>query len=213
MKEGYYPSLLSVDEKVATDSLLIPLNKVRHPQAMVGKKVKLRLPIGASSLQYDFLAGDCLPPLGKGLVADLEIEWTRPEVGGAEASRRAFKSRVNGPGNGVILPMPMPRFPTVCIRLRSLHEAPAEGYEPSCDFGNHMRGAMLVAYLKIRTGQSGGPLFGKMLDPISYWAARDEDEFEFEYVINPTGDRGLEIDRKHITVPSKHELEHEPEEF
>ncbi len=212
-KEGYYPSRLDVSGEMPSDSLRILLNKIRRPQPMVGKRVKLFLPIGASSLQYDFTAGDCLPPHGKGVVADLEIEWTRLEVMGAEASRRAFKSRINGAGNGVIPPgETSPASPSMSS-LRSLHEAPAEGYEPSCDFGNHMRGGSLVAYVRIRTGQPSGPLYGKMLDPISYWAAGDADEFEFEYVINPTGDRGLEMDMKHITVPSKHRLEYAPDEF
>ena len=48
---------------------------------------------------------------------------------------------------------------------------------------------------------------------INYIPRTGEDEFDFEYVINPSGDRGLEIDMKHIKVPSKHELEYPPHEF
>ena len=92
-------------------------------------------------------------------------------------------------------------------RLNSLHEAPQEGYTPSADFGNNARGGGLAAYLKIRAGEPGGPLFGKLRDPVSYWAERDYDEFEFEYVINPSGDRGLEIDRDKIKVPSGGKLD------
>ena len=52
-----------------------------------------------------------------------------------------------------------------------------------------------------------------MLDPISYWAERDADRFVFEYVINPSGGRGLEMDMQRLTVPARRELEHAPEEF
>src|SRR5207244_2056597 len=102
----------------------------------------------------------------------------------AEACRRAFKSRIVGQGNGVIVESTRSDPPTGISRLRSRYEAPIDGYEPGCDFGNHFRGGMLVADIKIRTGKPGGPLYGKMLDPISYEARRDEDYFEFEYVIN-----------------------------
>ena len=76
-----------------------------------------------------------------------------------------------------------------------------------------MRGHKLVAYIKIRSGEANGPMFGKLLDPISYWAGTDSDEFTFEYVINPSGDRGLEMDMKQITVPSRHKSEYPPDEF
>ena len=52
-----------------------------------------------------------------------------------------------------------------------------------------------------------------MLDPISYWAGKEADEFTFEYVINPSGDRGLEIDMNKLTVPGRRPLEYAPEEF
>ena len=59
--------------------------------------------------------------------------------------------------------------------------AAAEGYQPSGDFGDHTRGGMLVAYLKICTDQPGGSLFGKVLDPIHYSTSRDFDDFDCEY--------------------------------
>ena len=212
-KDGSYGTRLSVTAQMTADSLRIPLNRIRRPQPMVGKRVKLRLPVGSNRLQYDFMVGDCLPPLGQGVVADLEIEWTRPEVQHAEANRRAFTSRIIGEGNGLIPPPAKPAIEEPWSGLKSLHEAPLEGYEPSADFGNHFRGGNLVAYVKIRTGQPGGPLYGKLLDPLSYWNYEDYDRFEFEYVINPSGDRGLEMDMKKLTVPSRRELEYAPKMF
>lgn len=137
----------------------------------------------------------------------------RPAVGGGEACRRAFKSRVLGVGNGVIAESPDPLSTYGMNSLRSRYEAPTDGYEPSCDFGNHTPGGKIVAYLKIRTGQPGGPLFGKLLDALLYTMEGDADEFRFEYVINPSGGRGLEMDMNHLIVPARHELEYAPEEF
>lgn len=76
-KPGYYPASSYFDPaKQPAGEFTITLRRVHLPQAMVGKEVRLRVPIGATRLEYDFLAGDCLPPLGNGVVADLEIEWT-----------------------------------------------------------------------------------------------------------------------------------------
>lgn len=211
-KDDYYPTRFSVSHETPGEGLRLLLNRVRNPRAMIGKKAKLKLTGTNTRLQYDFVAGDCLPPLGKGVVADLEIEWTRPAVRHGEAWRQAFRSRILGEGNGVFAPEPPPGEVPVS-RLRSLHEAPLEGYEPSADFGNHFRGGNRVAYLKIRTGQAGGPLYGKLLDPLSYSHYEDTDTFEFVYVLNPSGGRGLEMDMKRITVPSRRKLEYAPEEF
>ena len=212
-KEGSYGTRLGVTREMAADALRIPLNRVRNPQPMIGKKVHLQLPVGHSRLQYDLVMGDCLPPLGRGMVADLEITWTRPEVGHGEAERAAFQSRILGASNGLIPPEPKPTPEGPTSSLRSLHEAPSEGYQPSADFGNHFTGGNLVAYVKIRTGQPGRPLYGKLLDPLAYTRYDDTDRFRFQYVINPSGDRGLEIDKNQITVPGKRKLEYAPEEF
>ena len=213
-KPGHYKTHAHFDpKKLPSGDFVIQLRRIHHPQAMIGKKVKLNIPVGASRLEYDFIAGDCLPPLGQGTYGDLVIKWTRPNPVGAEASRRAFSSRVSGEGNGVIAETEQSDPAKGVSKLRSSYEAPVDGYQPDCDFGNHFRGGMLVAYLKIRSGQPGGPLYGKMLDPISYWAGREEDEFTFEYVINPSGNRGLEMDMNKLTVPSRLKFEHAPEEF
>ena len=213
-KDGYYTSTLTVYWELKSESLVIPLKRIRHPQPMVGKQATQRIPIGNSRLQYDFVAGDCLPPLGNGVVADLEIEWTRPGVvGDAEATRRAFDPRVIGVGNGAIPPTKLPIL-QVHSSLSSLHEAPPEGYEPDCNFDDIMHTAVSdVVYIKIRSGQPGGPFFGKMYGPIRYDSSNDFDWFHFVYVVNPSGGRGLEMDMKRLTVPAKHGLEYPPHEF
>lgn len=213
-KLGYYQTSAHLDpKKLPAGDLVIQLRRIHRPQAMIGKSLRLKVPVGSARLAYDLVVGDCLPPLGKGTHADLEIEWTRPDPVNAEACRRAFKSRVVGTGNGVIADLKQSDLTTGISKLRSAYEAPADGYEPDCDFGNHTRGGMLVAYIKIRSGQPGGPFYGKMLDPISYWAAKDADEFTFAYVINPSGDRGLEMDMNKLTIPGRRQLEYAPEEF
>jgi hypothetical protein len=214
-KSGYYQTRATFHPGTETQNPAspIPLLRIINPQAMIGKKVRIRLPPGTGILHYDLLKGDCLPPLGKGSVPDLEIAWTRPVDRDAEACRLAFKSRFVGEGNGIIIHQPSVDPSFARSRLRSNQEAPGAGYQSQCDFGNHFRGGGIVAYMKIRRGGENGPLFGKMLDPISYWAANDGDEFKFEYVVNPSGNPGLEMDMKRITVPSRHQLEQPPVEF
>ena len=213
-KPSYYATSVSFDlNKYPKGEPVLTLRRILRPQAMIGKKALLRVPIGTSHISYDFLAGDCLPPIGNGVIADLEITRIRPVPGGAEACWRAFTSQIVGTGNGVVVDSLNDNSSVGRGTLLSQYEAPTEGYQPSCDFGNHMRGRLQVAYIKIRSEQPGGPMFGKLLDPISYWADFDADEFEFEYVINRSGARGMEMNMKLITVPAKHESEYAPEEF
>ncbi len=214
-KAGYYKTSVTfkpewIDKYGKVD---IPLLRKINPQPMVGKSVNIELVVGYSVLQYDFLKGDCLPPLGKGEIPDLQIEWTRPAERGAEACRRAFRSQLLGENNGLVLHRPLVDPEFVVTQLRSAQEAPSSGYEPSSDFGNHFRGGKLVAYFRIRSGLSGGPRYGRLLDPISYWAAEDQDRFEFEYALNSTGGRSVEMDMSRITVPNRGRLERRPEEF
>lgn len=220
-KEGYYPSSLSIDEKMRSDSLRILLNKVRRPQPMVGKKAKVRLAAGSSRLEYDLLAGDCLPPHGAGSVTDLVIEWRKPDSGKGEYPRDVISVRLVGSENGAITQRI--KHDALFSALRSQHEAPERGYattfaeadEIAGGFTGEYYGALKIHYLKIRSELRPGPLFGKMQGDVQYIPRplSAEDEFEFEYVINPSGDRGLEMDIKRVTVPGHHELEYAPREF
>lgn len=196
------------------ESLRILLKKIHHPQPTIGKKAWIRLPVGASNVKYDFLVGDCLPPQGKGFVADLEIEWVHPENPHTEARWQAFKCRMSGTGNGVSKPLPEPKPFQTISRLSSPHEAPLDGYEPEFDFKSFsLRGQTAVRVFKIRSDESGGPLFGKMRGPVSYSAGKNNDDFTFEYVINQSGDRGMEMDMERLSVPDRKEREEPPKQF
>jgi len=218
-KDGYYPSSLSIDEKMPTDSLRILLNKIRNPQPMVGKKARIRVPAGLSRLEYDLLVGDCLAPHGVGLVADLVIEWRKPDSAKGEFPRDVISVRFAGSGNGAITQRI--KHDALFSLLRSKHEAPEGGYAPTFaeadekagGFTGEYYGALKLYYLKIRSGLQPGPFFGKMSGDILYFPNSGEDEFEFEYVINPSGDPGLEMDTQRITMPRRHELEYRPDEF
>lgn len=220
-KEGYYPSSLSINEKMPSDSLRILLNKVRNPQPMVGKKVHIRLAAGFSRLEYDLLAGDCLPPHGVGVVADLVIEWKVPDSAKGDYPRDMISVRLVGSGNGAITHRI--KHEALSSTLRSQHEAPegrhaatvADADEIAGGFTGEYYGALKIHYLKIRSEMHAGPLFGKMQGDVQYVPRplSAEDEFKFEYVINPSGGRGLEMDLKRITLPGRHELEHAPSEF
>jgi hypothetical protein len=220
-KEGYYPSSLSVDEKMPGDSLRILLNKVRHPQPMVGKKAKIRLIAGFNRLEYDLLMGECLPPHGAGSVADLVIEWRKPDSAKGEYPRDVISVRFMGSGNGAVTQRI--KHDALFSALQSQHDAPEHGYaatfaeadQNAGGFTGEYYGALKIHYLKIRSELQPGPLFGKLRGDILYIPRplSAEDEFEFEYVINPSGDRGLEMDMKRITLPGRHELEYAPTEF
>jgi hypothetical protein len=220
-KTGYYPSSLSIDEKMQSESLRILLNKVRHPQPMVGKRAKIRLASGFTRLEYDLLAGDCLPPHGAGTVTDLVIEWRQPDFAKGEYPRDVISVQFAGSGNGAITQRI--KNDALFSNLRSKHEAPEIGYAATFaeadkiagGFTGEYYGAQKIHYLKIRSNLQPGPLFGKMHGDIRYIPRplSAEDEFEFEYVINPSGDRGLEMDEKQISVPGRHELEYAPGEF
>ena len=220
-KEGYYPSSLSIDEKMPSESLHILLNRVRNPQPVLGKRAKIRLAAGFSRLEYDLIAGDCLPPHGKGTVADMVIEWSPPDSAKGKHPRDVISVRFDGGGNGATTQRI--KSGDLFSVLRSWHEAPESGYAPSFNeadqnaggFTGEYYGAERIHYLRIRSEDPTGPLFGKILGDVRYIPRplSAEDEFEFEYVINPRGNRGLEMDMKRITVPGRHELEYQPDQF
>jgi hypothetical protein len=169
------------------------------------------------------LAGACLPPHGAGVVADLVIEWRVPDQTKGENPRDMITVRVPGEGNGVVTQRIKGGAGAVRSRLESWHEAPEGGYAATfaeadaqaAGFEGEYYGAEKIRYLKIRSGQTPWPLFGKMQGELLYIPRplSAEDEFKFRYVINPGSDRGMEIDMKQITVPGKQELEYAPGEF
>lgn len=219
-KEGYYPSSLSIGNEGLSEGLQILLNKVRQPQPMVGKRAKIIIPVGSSRLEYDLLAGDALPPHGNGTVADLIFEWRQPDIDKGEYPRDVISVSIPGDGNGAITRRL--KHGRVYSTLRSLHQAPESGYAPTFakadqnagGFTGEFYGAERIYYLRIRS-DTGKPLYGKMQEGVRFIPGplSSEDEFEFEYVINPSGDRGLEMDIKKITVPERHRLEYEPKFF
>ncbi len=186
---------------------------------MVGKRVWISVPIGSARLQYDLLVGDVLPPKWKGVVADLEIEWKRPEKG--SGIRELVSARMVGDGNGVVaqrvnLDAGADRSPLV-----SNYAAPANGYEASHADAATAVGAEIgegipphvLYYLKIRSSLPSGPLFGKMYGAIEYRAYEESDVIEFQYVINASSSRAVEMDMARITVPSKKAYERPPQQF
>jgi hypothetical protein len=183
---------------------------------MVGKKAHLLVPVGSARLQYDFLVGDMLPPHGHGEVADLEIEWKRPPQNAMTSNQSAFRVHFIGEGNGIVVQRTSWDSYAPRSRLRSLYEAPARGYVP--DFAEAYS-TSTIGYIRIRTGSQPGPMFGKMLEGIAYRPRRDtgdhpgSDNFEFIYVVNPSGSRNLEIDMEKIEVPNKGKFEDPPPEY
>ncbi len=223
-KPGHYPTTLSLDpDHLPQMPVIIPLRRIVRPQPMVGKKVLVAIPSTSFRFEYDLLIGDCLPPYGKGSVPDIRIEWRRPDQTKGEYPRDVINVRVLGKENGAIAQRIKYDLHAPRSRLASYYEAPAAGYaatfaeaaQVAGGFKGEYYGAGSIYYFKIRSERPSGPLFGKLRGEIIYIPRpnRDKDEFEFEYVINPSGDRSMEIDMKRITVPTRHELEYPPDEF
>ena len=226
-KPNFYETEKLVSNSEASDHLVISINRVLSPQAMVGKKTSIRLPVGLATLQYDFLVGDLLPPNGHGQVADLQIKWNRPSRFAVEENKLAFEARIIGEGNGLVAQRVKQGSYVPRSRLRSWHEAPKAGYVPSFTeadnvaggFTGEYYGADVIYYVRIRSSSQGGPFYGKMLGRILYSPTQgypsrpSSDKFEFTYVINPSGSPALEIDPKRVTAPSKGKFEAEPPVF
>lgn len=223
-KPGYYATGLSfLPNQLPKMPVIIPLLRILRPQPMVGKRALIHIQAGSFQFEYDLLAGDCLPPHGAGSVADLLVEWRKPDQTKGEYPRDVISVRLIGDGNGTITQRIKYDPNAARSPLRSRYEAPGGGYAATfadadqiCGgFAGEYYGAEKIRYFKIRSGIGPEPLFGKMRGDINYIPRplNGNDEFEFEYVINPSGDRGLEMDMKRITMPSKHELEYPPGEF
>ena len=223
-KAGHYPTSLSLyPDHLPQMPVMIPLRRILRPQPMVGKQVLVTIPAGSFHFEYDLLAGDCLPPYGKGSNADLGVEWRRPDQSKGEYPRDVISVQVLGKENGVFTQRIKSSSNAPRSALPSYYEAPVAGYvatfaeadQAAGGIKGEYDGASTIYYFKIRSERPSGPLFGKLRGEILYFPRpnREKDQFKFEYVINLSGDRGMEIDMKRITVPSPHELEYPPEEF
>jgi hypothetical protein len=210
---SYYRNFVTVFDAALTQhtssqtSLPITLQRVISPQHLIGKKAWVVLPSLSGSAGYDFVAGDLVSPLGKGINADCLLEWSDPPNNSQIEGRKRLDLLFAAPSPGV-LAQPIS---DVNSELLSLRTAPWAGYLPS------MRESEMKSKIGMSNrGGDGGIIFyfcvshqqkliyGKILgEPdIRFYRRDPHPVLTFTYAVNPSGDRSLEPDTNSIAFPS-----------
>lgn len=204
-----------------TNDVRIVMRKVGRPVPLKAKSVRRwsadgLYPSGTNTLAYDLMAGDWLPPLGKGTFADVELVHRRIDRGegvlydGSE-TRRIWRDEVEmwfpGEGNGLVGYV---SDPSETLRVRT---APESGYQPSHLIwaekdrnlryhSSEDRNRSFAFRIRTRRDERGeieeafyGKVYGNpsLIDGGGYPLLG----FEMTYYLNPVSlDRNLEWDRK-----------------
>lgn len=198
---------------IVRDTLLIRTTEVKQDLFSLGK----------GKLQYDFMVGDWLPPVGTGLVADVECVLHAEEVPIPKEELRYYlvsptskTTRLEqwvevtfpGPDNGVQLVV-APQSVVLPVR-----QAPEDGYRQYMGrFGRDERQlwrpdcyAFRIRTRRDATGKIVSCHYGKLLG--GFEAKRIQRTARWGlvktfYYLNPTPlDRNLEWDRKHSLLPT-----------
>ena len=175
-------------------------------------------PRGEDTLRYDLLAGDWLPPVGTGQVADVTFTRNPREdlgegVNGADVRGRSYRDSMTvefpGPDNGLV---EIHSTPDVRLKIRT---APEGGYRPDyrCWYkvdrqlqnkSSYDRNRCFCFRIRTRRDEEGKiveAFYGKIYGDIDF-VYQVEHELKvasvcMEYYLNPTPlDRNLEWDRK-----------------
>jgi hypothetical protein len=101
------------------------LKEVLNPVALVVRERELIPPVFDQPCGFDIRAGDWVAPHGQGTTADLIVEHSAEQRAKDDFDYR-YTVRFPNPLDGLI-PFETPRF--TGSRLRSAHEAPANGYQ------------------------------------------------------------------------------------
>ncbi len=210
------------DDAVST----VLVQRVGRPVPLIGRRQRTDVvtPAGVDlvgkaggRLAYDFLRGDWLPPVGKGVTADMEFvrnERTRVAV------------RFPGADNGIVELTP-PDYAVPLVRT-----APEDGYRPGFDIvhvddGEHATSGGRCYAFRVRArrdaeGRLVDALYGKFYGPIQIVCAKGAQpgaveplgEPWFGYFLNPAPlDRNLEWDRETLLRWSAKSQKLEPAEL
>lgn len=234
-KEGFYGSGLTARFPVGDDMRILPessvvtvaLMRVVHPIPLfVGDEPAWRpsemFGKGTNTLEFDFLAGDYLPPVGRGKVADIAFTRekchvyfavTSMEYGVTHSTRDQVRVRFPNPGDGI------QSMPTNACSLLKIRTAPEDGYKPDylCYkiigtndvFKSWEADPNLCFRIRTNFDEEGNvteALYGKIYGGIGFNHSYSDEKVEepraermrFRYYLNPTSlDRNLEYDKKH----------------
>jgi hypothetical protein len=205
-KEGYYATWVthyfgfSVEDKLVdwNPSQILVLKKIIQPIPMYAKALNTHVPLLEKPVGFDLMVGEWVAPYGKGVHADVFFTAHLDERSATDFDSKLIVSFPNK-GDGIqsfIVPET-----EIGSELRSLHQAPTDGYEiqwikarsqkpgePST-YGNDLK---LNFYFRVRTilddqGNVKSALYGKIYG----------DFMHFRYYLNPTyNDRNIEFDPK-----------------
>lgn len=200
-KEGYYKTTYSKSnngthlEKNQNHDLTVNLKKVVEPTALYAKKTFLRTPKEGEQVGYDFEVGDWVAPHGKGKKIDLIIYSSSDRKSSVNYDYKfniTFPSSLDG----------VQTFESDWVsELRSLHNAPIDGYEPKLDLhwwrtpdnnggqGNQ-KGQNQNYWLRVRSKVDDE---GNLIS--AHYVKIYGDFPDIQYYFNPTpNDRNLEFD-------------------
>ena len=197
-KTGYYAShysrTLRDPEENANDrniSITLVLKKIGTPIPMGAKKIdSLKVPEFNKNIGYDLMVGDWVAPYGKGLSVDLFFSETHTNLG----SKYILSVTFPNSGDGVQefdAPLFVQSSPDGMSDLKSLHEAPINGYQPTA-FQTESVNLNRNFYFRVRTkmdenGHVVSACYGKIYGDLG----------QFIYYCNPIpNNRNIEFDPK-----------------
>jgi hypothetical protein len=210
-KDGYYKTRIeygltpyfNYNAANWNPTVTLVLKKIGKPIPMHAKRIDMEPPVDDKPVGYDLMVGDWVGPYGKGINTD--IVFTR-EYHRKSLQDYDYKLTVSFPkADDGIQEFPVPYKNMEGSALRSLHEAPADGYQPQIVRLNvsHPGQKLILDYdenrvyfFRVRTvldenGNVKSALYGKIYG----------DFMQFKYYLNPTpNDRNVEFDPKQNLV-------------
>jgi hypothetical protein len=210
---SYYGNSVTVVDAALTEhtssqtSLPIALQRIISPQHLIGKKAWVVLPSLSGQAGYDFVVGDLVSPIGKGISADCLLKWTDP-LNNSEVEGRKHLDFLFLPPSPGVLAQPVSDGKSELLSLRT---APLAGYMTSMreseaknniGLSSPLARGGIILYFCISHQQK--LLYGKILgEPdIRFYHNNSHPVLTFTYAINPSGDRSLEPDTSSIAFPS-----------
>lgn len=191
--------------------------EIRDPIVMVATRRNLYLPREyASGAGFDLMKNDFVEPLGSGLVADLYLSVDE-ELGETDFFETRLSIRFPNEGDGLA---EFIADPSEGSALRSVHQAPSDGYEPGKTIVNGLyriddagvgypqreqrtiRRDDMNYYIRVRTKQDSegrvvSAQYGKIYGDFALFGHRDPEKYTIKlgscYYLNPTSnDRNVE---------------------
>ncbi len=187
------------------------MRPILSPVPLLTKSIELQDVPNVGKTSFDVVAGDWLPPLGKGVNPDFNFDWAGESKGVNHREGELALSFSNA-GDGLV---EQSYSFDMGSELRLAHKAPADGYIDSRRWRDEFKNPPdypvrivvsdvredIAYFFRVRTQTNGsdgsiGALYGKIEGDITYFGAGKRGSgLRFKYYLNPTpNDRNLEYD-------------------